>query len=66
MGKVVLDVKGMTCHHCVMAVTKAIESVDGTEDVNVSLEQGRAEFFIEDEANVDQVKANIRAAGYEV
>lgn len=66
MGKVVLNVKGMTCQHCVHAVTMAIESVDGTEDIEVDLESGQAEFFIEDETNVEQVKEAIREAGYQV
>ncbi|HHE55795.1 MAG TPA: copper chaperone [Caldithrix abyssi] len=66
MGKIVLDVKGMTCQHCVHAVTMAIQSVDGTEDIEVYLESGQAEFFIEDEANIDQVKEAIHEAGYQV
>ncbi len=66
MSKIVLEVKGMTCQHCVHAVTMAIRSVDGTEDIEVELESGRAEFFIEDEANIDQVKEAIREAGYQV
>lgn len=66
MGKIVLDVKGMTCQHCVHAVTMAIQSVDGTEDIEVDLESGKAEFFIEDESNLDDVKEAIRQAGYQV
>ena len=66
MGKIILDVKGMTCHHCVHAVTMAIQSVDGTDDINVDLQSGKAEFFLEDEDDLEQVKQAIREAGYQV
>ncbi|SMC05332.1 Heavy-metal-associated domain-containing protein [Sulfobacillus thermosulfidooxidans DSM 9293] len=29
MERVELPVKGMTCHHCVMTVTQALNSVEG-------------------------------------
>lgn len=38
----IYNVSGMHCHHCVTNVTKAIESVSGTEDVQVSLQDGTA------------------------
>ena len=37
-----LKVEGMTCNHCVMAVTKALKKVPGVEKVEVSLEKGEA------------------------
>jgi copper chaperone len=37
-----LQVGGMTCQHCVHAVTKALQGVAGVERVSVSLERGRA------------------------
>lgn len=33
----VFDVKGMTCDHCVHAVTNAVKEVPGVTDVNVEL-----------------------------
>ena len=33
----VIKVKGMSCNHCVMAVTKALNEVDGVRDVKVDL-----------------------------
>jgi copper chaperone len=35
-----LQVKGMTCQHCVKAVTKAIQSLDASATVHVTLPQG--------------------------
>jgi copper chaperone CopZ len=40
--KTVLSVTGMSCGHCVAAVTKALEEVPGVESVAVSLEQAEA------------------------
>ena len=37
-----INVTGMTCMHCVGAVKKALESVDGVESAEVSLEQANA------------------------
>ena len=42
MGTTTLTVTGMTCQHCVMTVTKALEAVAGVESAQVSLEQRKA------------------------
>jgi copper chaperone len=42
MATAVLKIEGMTCGHCVRAVTEALESVEGVEHVNVNLADGRA------------------------
>ncbi|WP_138418179.1 heavy-metal-associated domain-containing protein [Sinomonas gamaensis] len=35
-------VDGMTCHHCIDAVTEELEALDGVEDVAVDLKVGGA------------------------
>ncbi|HSA69454.1 MAG TPA: cation transporter [Burkholderiales bacterium] len=37
-----LQIRGMTCGHCVRAVTKALQGVAGVEDVSVDLGAGQA------------------------
>ncbi|MEM7736643.1 MAG: heavy metal-associated domain-containing protein [Deinococcota bacterium] len=37
-----LAITGMTCDHCQKAVKTALEGVQGTQQVAVDLEQGRA------------------------
>lgn len=37
-----LKVTGMTCNHCVKAVTHALELVEGVEKVGVILQKGEA------------------------
>ena len=39
-----IKIKGMSCQHCVMAVTKALGGIEGIEDVRVDLEKGEATF----------------------
>ncbi len=42
MATTTLKVGGMSCGHCVMAVTKALKGVPGVKDAQVDLQGGRA------------------------
>ncbi|MHA1400219.1 MAG: heavy-metal-associated domain-containing protein [Candidatus Heimdallarchaeaceae archaeon] len=42
MDEILLKVEGMTCQHCVMTVTKALQSIDGVVKANVDLKEGLA------------------------
>lgn len=57
-----LSITGMSCGHCVRAVTSALESVVGVESVAVDLERGRAR--VEGQADVDALIAAVVAEGY--
>lgn len=61
-----IKIKGMSCQHCVMAVTKALGALDGIRDVHVDLQNGLATY--EEVKRVDQaaVAAAIKKAGFEV
>ena len=39
-----IKIKGMSCSHCVMAATKALNEVNGISNVSVDLEKGEAAF----------------------
>jgi copper chaperone CopZ len=58
-----LKVTGMTCPHCVKSVTQALQEVDGVDKVEVSLEQ--ADALVTGSANVEQLIAAVKQAGYE-
>jgi copper chaperone len=61
-----IKIKGMSCNHCVMAVTKALSGIDGIGNVKVDLAKGEATF---DEAKpVDRaiIGERIRKAGFDV
>ncbi|HWS74967.1 MAG TPA: cation transporter, partial [Quisquiliibacterium sp.] len=38
-----LNVGGMTCNHCVMAVTRAVKELDPAAEVKVDLASGRVQ-----------------------
>ncbi|NLD67800.1 MAG: heavy-metal-associated domain-containing protein [Limnobacter sp.] len=62
--KQVFDVKGITCGHCVRAVTEALKDVDPIAVVEVDLNAGTVS--VDSERPVDTLAAAIREAGYEV
>ncbi|MGC8529516.1 MAG: CopZ family metallochaperone [Leptospirillia bacterium] len=64
MATTVLKVGGMTCNHCVMAVTKALEAVPGVTKAHVSLEKGQA--VVEGSAPREALVGAIKAEDYEV
>lgn len=60
-----LDVKGMMCEHCVAHVTKALLAVDGVEDVQVNLEEGKATVKLTAQVPDDALCKAVTDAGYE-
>ena len=62
-----IKIKGMTCRHCAMAVTKALSGMDGIlRDVQVNLETGEASFTEEKPVDRALIRERISKAGYEV
>jgi copper chaperone len=61
-----IKINGMSCNHCVAAVTKALSEIDGLTDVTVDLSTGEASFVEEKPVDMDIVKKNIEKAGYKV
>lgn len=57
-----LSVKGMTCGHCVSAVTRAVKAVDPQASVQVDLEDRRVQ--IEGRRSADEVIQALEEAGY--
>ncbi|VVD99718.1 heavy metal transporter [Pandoraea morbifera] len=59
-----VQVEGMSCGHCVKAVTRAITERDATARVNVDLGTGRVD--VESRLSATEVSAAITDAGYTV
>ncbi|MEM5344695.1 heavy-metal-associated domain-containing protein [Paraburkholderia azotifigens] len=57
-------VEGMSCQHCVAAVTRAIQEQDAGAQVQVDLSAGKV--AVQSDASVDTLKAAIDEAGYTV
>lgn len=59
-----LTVKGMTCGHCVKAVTGAVQAIPGAGAVRVDLASGAVE--VDGSPDPASVRAAIEEEGYEV
>jgi copper chaperone len=66
MKEITLNVKGMSCNHCKMAVEGELKALDGVEDAVVSLENNNVTVNYDDtKVDVDKLKEAIEEAGYE-
>ncbi len=61
-----LNVEGMSCNHCVMAIKKTVGAIQGVGNVDVNLEQGTVLVQHGDGVNMEQLKEAIQGAGYDV
>jgi copper chaperone len=61
-----VNIKGMSCNHCVMAVTKALKQIDGIKNVKVDLSKGEASFDEAKPVDIKIIKERIKKAGYQV
>lgn len=62
-----LNVKGMSCSHCVNAIETALKELNGIEAVNVDLKGNQVTFSYEDEVlSLGKVKEAIEEEGYDV
>ena len=59
-----LNITGMTCDHCVNAVTGALKDVDGVTDAVVSLDEKRATVTAES-VDIAKLIAAVEEEGYE-
>ena len=67
MANQTLDVRGMTCQHCVNAVETSVGAVAGVQQVNVDLENGKVTVDYDDsKATVENIRDAIEDQGYEV
>ena len=63
----IIPVFGMTCGHCVNAVNRALQNVNGVLALDVSLEESRAQVTYDDElASLASLKSAIIEEGYSV
>ena len=57
-------IKGMTCHHCAANAQKAIATVEGVEQVKVSLEEGQA--HITGSFQEEDIRRAVESIGFEL
>ncbi|MGI8458281.1 MAG: heavy-metal-associated domain-containing protein [Propionibacteriaceae bacterium] len=66
MSVLTYTVAGMTCGHCVQAVTEEVEKLDGVTDVVVDLATGSLTLTSTVIVDADAVAAAVDEAGYEL
>ena len=59
-------VKGMTCGHCVSAVSEEVGRLDGVTDVQVDLASGVVTVASTTPLDITAVRAAVDEAGYEL
>ena len=64
MSTTVWTVEGMTCGHCVKAVTEEVAAIPGVTEVDVDLDSGRVTVTSEADPSPDAVAAAVDEAGY--
>ena len=62
MTKVTLHIEGMTCSHCLNAVSRALNAVPGA--VVESVQMGRAEVEVPTASDSEKLVAAVSDAGY--
>jgi copper ion binding protein len=65
MADTTIKVEGMSCQHCVMRVTKALQGLSGIQDLDVQIGAVKLRFDEHSLKKEDIVKA-IENAGYKV
>ena len=60
------DVKGMTCDHCVNAVSAEIAKLARVTDVAVDLETGKVTITSQTAMPVEEIREAVDEAGYEL
>lgn len=61
-----IKVKGMSCQHCVKAVTKALSELEGVADVKVDLMAGEVSFEESNPVVDDVLREAVKKAGFEL
>ncbi|MCG0239090.1 MAG: cation transporter [Firmicutes bacterium] len=65
MTKVTLKIEGMSCGHCVKAVTEALKGLAGVTDAEVSIGSATVTFD-PGQVSLDRIKAAVEEEGYRV
>ncbi|MFI5927095.1 heavy-metal-associated domain-containing protein [Micromonospora sp. NPDC051543] len=60
------QVQGMTCGHCVSAVSAEVGAIEGVRDVRVDLATGQVTVSSEQPVDTEAVRAAVDEAGYDL
>ncbi|MEA4992957.1 Copper chaperone CopZ [bioreactor metagenome] len=66
MAKSVVNVDGMSCEHCVKAITNAVSALPGVSDVAVDLKAKTVTVEHAPELSLEKIKNEIEEQGYDI
>ncbi|MDQ0859883.1 copper chaperone CopZ [Bacillus sp. V2I10] len=67
MEKMTLNVKGMSCGHCIHSIEGSVGELTGVTNVKVNLDSGTVSVeFNPNEVTLDKIKETIDDQGYDV
>jgi copper ion binding protein len=66
MTTVTYQVSGMTCGHCVQAVSREVGALPGVEAVDVDLATGAVRVSSQEPLSTEAVRTAVDEAGYEL
>jgi copper chaperone len=67
MEKYTLNVKGMSCGHCIKAIEGSVGKLSGVNSVKVNLDSGTVKVeFNSNEVTLNSIKETIDNQGYDV
>jgi copper chaperone len=67
MEKMTLNVKGMSCGHCINSIEGSVGELSGVTTVKVNLDSGTVSVeFNPNEVTLDKIKETIDDQGYDV
>ena len=66
MSTTTYKVQGMTCGHCVSAVTQEVSKLDGVTGVDIDLDSGNVTVTSDAPLSDDAVREAVDEAGYEL
>lgn len=67
MKKIAYKITGMNCNHCTAAVNKALANCPGVLNVQVSLDEEKADLEIDEAVfNIEEAKSAVSDAGYQI
>lgn len=66
MGKSIINVDGMSCEHCVKAITKAVVALPNVSNVSVDLKAKTVTVEHDQALPLDKIKSEIEEQGYDI
>ncbi len=61
-----IKIQGMSCQHCVMAVSKALGNLPGIKNLQVDLAKGEATFENPQTIPLEKIRQAVQSVGYKV